>query len=188
MSDVLKDRGQALEDIFFAERDRELIAALKEKAEREKAVVDLARITGIDDAAVLDRITGLGVRPDTLTAVSVVPLLFVAWADDTLDPAEREAILTEALDMGLHRDAPAYQLLESWLTRAPNPELFDAWKAYHAELVGHLGADERARLRDELLVKARRIARASGGMLGFGAVSGEEGQAIQRLEALLSEG
>ncbi len=185
MTDALHARGKTLEDLFFEERDRELLARLRKKAEAEQTLTDLRGVTGIQNQAVLERIVGLGVKPETLSAFSLVPLLHVAWADRELDPAERAAILVEAEAMGLAHDSAAFGLLQAWLERGPSDDLFEAWQSFHTSLAPHLSAEERAQIRDDLTEKARRIARASGGVLGIGAVSGVEKAALERIEALL---
>lgn len=184
-SDSLHDRGKTLEDIFFAERDRQLIQALKDKAAKDKAAVDLGKLTGIQSAEVLAKVAGLGVTADSLAAFAIVPLLYVAWADSVLDTAEREAILLEAAAMGLDDDSPGYTLLQGWLTREPHPELFTAWRTFHAALAPHLSETERASLKTDLMDKARRIARSSGGLLGLGSVSADEREALRKLDELL---
>lgn len=184
-NDALHARGKTLEDLFFEERDRELLRKLREKAEAEQAVADLAGLTGVQNTAVLSRIVAIGVQPHTLAAFSLVPLLYVAWADRVLDAKEREAILVEARALGLTEDSGAFKLLEGWLSREPQDELFEAWKAFHGVLEPHLSASDKAEIKADLVEKARRIARASGGLLGVGAVSGAERTAIERLESLL---
>lgn len=185
MADLLEQRGKALEDMFFEEHDRQLIAALKAKAAREHAALELGRHTGISDAAVLKRVAELGLTVETLAAFSVMPMIYVAWGDDDLDSAEKSAILLEATAVGIDADSAAYQLLESWLTRAPNQALIDAWKSFHEALASQLTVDERAALKGQIMEKAMRIARASGGFLGIGSVSDDEQAAIARLDALL---
>lgn len=184
-TDPLHEKGKVLEDIFFAERDRQLIAALKQKADQEQAAVDLGALTGIGDTAVLGRLVGLGVTPDSLAAFALVPLLCVAWADRMLDKAEREAILIEAAAGGLTEGSAGHQLLSGWLSREPNERLVDAWRSYHASLAPHLSDAERAALKASLLEGAQRIARASGGLFGLGSISADEAEALRRLEALL---
>lgn len=184
-TETLGDRGKALEGKFFHDREADQIAQLKANQAKDAAVHDLADITGFGDHAVLARIVDLGVTPMTLAAFSIVPMLHVAWSDRVLDAAERKSILLEATSAGLKSTSPAYSLLESWLTESPNPELFSAWKAYHSELATHLSADEKAGLRTEILAKADKVARASGGLLGFASVSAEERQALHELSDLL---
>lgn len=185
MSDPLHERGKALEDLFFAELDRKRIEALRQQAAVDKAAVDLGAVTGIQSAPVLTTVAGLGVTPESLAAFALVPLLFVAWSDDVLDTTERDAILVEAVASGVFRGSPAYDLLEGWLTRAPAPALFDAWKAYHTELSARLTPEDRGHLKAELSDKAKRVARASGGFFGLGSVSADEAEALRKLELLL---
>lgn len=185
-TDALHDRGKTLEDLFFADRDRQLILAMKEKAARQQAALDLGALTGIQSPEVLASLADLGLTPDTLAAFAIVPLLYVAWADDVLDDGEATAILLEARALGMREDGPGYGLLQSWLSRAPRPELFDAWRAYHQALRPHLTVVERKALHDDLLEKARRIARSSGGLFGLGSVSADEREALRKLEELLA--
>ena len=181
----LDERGRALEGKFFKEKEQDQLQKFRAQTQRKAAVSELADITGFTDHSILEKVVDLGVTPMTLAAFSIVPMLHVAWADRVLDEAERKAILLEATAMGLKSTSPAYALLEGWLTERPNPELFDAWKAYHQELIGHLSAEERERLTTQTLERADKVARASGGFLGLAAVSSEERTAIQELKQVL---
>jgi hypothetical protein len=184
-SDSLHERGKVLEDLFFAGREQQLLAALKAKKEQEHSIEEIASHTGIADQGVLERVTAMGVSVDSLAAFNIVPLLAVAWGDNVMDAAEREAILLEAIADGMKSSDNSYKLLESWLTRAPNAELVSAWKDFYGQLQGLLSADERASLKASILERARRIARTSGGFLGMGAVSEGERNAIEELESIL---
>jgi hypothetical protein len=186
-TESLGDRGKALEGKFFHEREQQQIARLREQKAREAAVDELADIVGVKDEALLSRMVELGVTPMTLVAFNVVPMLHVAWSDRQLDEQERKSILLEATDMGVKSTSPAYALMESWLSERPRPELFEAWKAYHAELRQHLSAAERQELRRTTLERAETVARASGGLLGIGSVSGDERAALQELDRILSD-
>lgn len=185
-NEPLGDRGRALESKFFHDREAEQIERLKSERAKDHAVTELSEITGMKDQAVLRKMVDLGVTPMTLTAFSIVPMLHVAWSDRVLDTAERKSILLEATGAGLKSTSPGYHLLESWLTERPNPELFQAWRDFHTELSPHLSADEKTRLREEMLAKAEKVARASGGILGFASVSSEERQALSELQQILS--
>lgn len=185
-TDSLGDRGKALESKFFHDREAEQIARLRNQRSKDAAVSELAEITGFVDQGVLRKIVDLGVTPMTLAAFSIVPMLHVAWSDRVLDAAERKSILLEATSAGLKSTSPAYALLESWLTEKPNPDLFDAWREYHLALAQHLSDEERAVLKSEIVAKAEKVARASGGILGIASVSSEERQALTELEKVLS--
>ena len=79
--EILRDRGRSLEDEFFHREDARLKAKLREAAEREGAREALARASGIKNPQIIDRLISLDVRPETVTALSLVPLVEVARAD-----------------------------------------------------------------------------------------------------------
>ncbi len=184
-NDALTNRGKALEEIFFAGREQQLLAELRQQAQQERSIEELEVHTGIHDHDLLQKVVEMGVSHDTLAAFSVVPLLAVAWGDSVLDAAERDAILLEASASGLSRSGGAYKLLESWLTASPNRELVDAWKAFHTALGPLLDEADREALKAGLTAKAKRVARCSGGVFGFGAISEGEQAALAELEVIL---
>ena len=179
--DALADRRRALENAFFAKRDRELI----ERMQEEREIADLSHI---DDAVLLEQLVALGITTKTLSAMGLIPLLAVAWADGRLDKAERVAILDAAHDAGVGRGDESYQMLEHWLAHPPQPGLFDAWKSYIGEIAKPLAPNLRYGLRDEVLRVARAVAEASGGFLGLGEhVSDEERAVLARIEEAFAD-
>src|SRR5687767_4932023 len=91
--EILRDRGRSLEDEFFRREDARLKEKLRQTAQREGAREALARAAGIKNPAIVERLLALDVRPETVTALSLVPLVEVAWADGSLDDNERRVIL-----------------------------------------------------------------------------------------------
>lgn len=183
--DALKDRGRALEDAFFAAQSEQKLQKLREKMEAQSAREAIAEQTGIQDAELLDRVVALGIRPSTLSAFALVPLVRVAWADGVLDPTEREAILVEAKALGLQDGGTAMSLLAGWLDRKPDAALFEAWKAWYDQTVAGLDDDALLAMGERIMDNARRVARASGGVLGVGAVSAPERRVLDELAAVL---
>jgi hypothetical protein len=181
--EVLRDRGKSLEDEFFRREDQRLLARLSELKKAEATREALARASGISKPEVLDRLMQLGIRAETIAALSIVPLVEVAWADGTLDPRERRAILDHAGASGLAAGSTAQGLLEAWLDRRPDPGLLDAWIHMVRGIRDQLGLEEAARLKTGLLEQARAVASASGGVLGLGGkVSKAEAAMLARLE------
>jgi hypothetical protein len=185
MVDPLSERGKALVDRFFAERDRQLVDALQAKATTAENAAELKQATGIQDDAVISALSALGLSGDTLAALSIVPMLAIAWSDRVLDEAERAAVLLECVDMGLREGSESHAMISGWLKSSPDDALVEAWSHYWAALKPVLGAAEAARLREDVLERARRVARASGGLLGIGATSGAERQGLAWLESVL---
>lgn len=182
--EILRDRGRDLEDEFFRREDQRLIERLNELKAAEMTREALAKASGITKPAVLDRLMALGIRAETVTALFMVPLVEVAWADGTLDAKERRAILDRAGDSGVARGSTEHALLEVWLDRRPDPKLLTAWTHLVQGMCEQLGQDEAARLKAGLLERARAVASASGGVFGIGSkVSNAEAAVLAQLEA-----
>jgi len=182
-TDDLRERGRSLEDEFFRRQDARLLERLRERKGAEAQREALAKATGITNAAILERLAKLGIGVETVAALRLVPLVEVAWADDTLDANERGAILARARASGIAPGSPEAALLQSWLDQRPDATLGSAWAELVQGLCETLPPDEVARMRTGLLDGARAVAGASGGMLGLGRVSAAESAAIARLEA-----
>ena len=74
------------------------------------------------DDAVLDKLVELGLKPNTIAALSLVPLIEVAWADGEIQDNERTAILQGAHGKGLEEGTDGYELLQTWLKGKPPAE------------------------------------------------------------------
>jgi hypothetical protein len=84
-----------------------------------------------------------------------------------------------------HQGTPAWTLIEGWLERRPGAELRPAWEAYVAALREKLPPAEFANLREDIVERAREVARAAGGFLGIASVSADEKRMIEELEKAL---
>lgn len=183
MSDeFLGDRRRVLEDSFFAKRDRELMENLKKKVQEEA----LADACGIKDPAVLAGLVDANISPETITALTLVPLIAVAWADGKIAPEELTAIYSATESAGIEPGSVCRQLLDAWLTKQPGPELVEAWKGYIHALVATASADTVETLRKDVLDHARKIAAAAGGILGVGSISKTEQAVIDDLASAFS--
>lgn len=179
--EILRDRGRSLEDEFFRREDKRLIEQLTALRAAEATREALGKASGITTPAVLDKLIGLGIRAETVAALSIVPLVEVAWADGAIDPKERRAILERA---GVPQDSTAGALLAAWLDRRPDPKLLTAWTHLVRAMSEQLGPAEAARLKTGLLERARAVAAAAGGMFGVGSkISTAEAAMLAKLEA-----
>ncbi len=178
------EKQQSLEDSFFSRARPELRARLREaERERTRQMEMLAEISGIADVAVLEKLVVLGIRNETLSALTLYPLVAVAWADGTVDAHERDAVLKGAEACGIDRDAVSYQLLADWLEYPPDGLLLAAWKGFVADLSHQLEEDWRQRFEREILSRARAVANASGGFLALDKTSGSEQTVLDELKA-----
>jgi hypothetical protein len=182
--EFLSDRKKALEEEFFRKQDQRLIQKLKAMQEVAATREALAKASGITNEAVLQKLVDLGVRAETVAALSVVPLVEVAWADHSLDQREKEAVLKGAAKTGLTPGGSGYELLERWLEHRPEPRLLTAWTQMVQGLCDQMAASEVAALKSALVDSARAVASASGGFLGLGSkISATEEGVLKKLEA-----
>jgi hypothetical protein len=134
--DFLEDRKKALEDSFFAKENEKLLEQLRAKQRKKAARDGLAEVSGVSDPAVLDQLADLDIEPVTWTAISLIPLVEVAWADGQMDEKERRAVLAAAEANGVFVDSPSYALLQGWLERRPDGRLFQTWGEYIGSWAG----------------------------------------------------
>ncbi len=183
MSDsVLAARRAGLEEAFFAQQNAELLNKVRE-ADAQKLRRDaLAAATGIVDETVLARLEQLKIGTGTLAALTLVPMVLVAWADGAISDEEKRAVLAGATEAGMAAGSPGLDLLEAWLRVRPLPALFQAWKDYVQALVGTMSPAERASLESSVLAQTRAVAAAAGGFLSLTSpISAAETALLQEL-------
>ncbi|MDZ4852347.1 MAG: hypothetical protein SGI77_23920 [Pirellulaceae bacterium] len=173
---MLAEKGRFLEEQFFRERDLELLEYLRsqavEKEQRTKSDEiqlrnQLAEIAPIHEIEVLDELIRAGITAESFVALTLLPLVRVAWADGSIQDRERVAILKAAAAEGIAVDSANYRLLEGWLDERPEPTLLEAWRDYTVALTRELDAASLAAIRRITMDRARRIADSSGGILGL---------------------
>jgi hypothetical protein len=179
---TLEERGKALEDQFFEKENQQKLAALKDKLDAQRSKDDLRKASGMTDDAVLDKLVALGLKSNTIAALSLVPLIQVAWADGAIQDNERTAILQGAHGKGLEQGTDGYDLLQTWLKTKPSEELFSAWEAYIKTLTAQLNEEQNRLLKNQIVGFAKMVAAAAGGILGFAKVSSEEERELKRIE------
>jgi hypothetical protein len=183
MADSLEERGRALENQFFDKENKAKLAQLKEKLDSQNTREELRKASGMSDDSVLDQLVELGLRGNTIAALSLAPLVAVAWADGTVQDNERNAILQGAAGKGLDQGTDGYDLLQTWLGKQPPDSLFTAWEAYIKALAAQLNDEQNRLLKNQILGFAKMVAASAGGILGFGKVSGTEEKILERIEA-----
>ena len=162
--------GSDLTESFYRGLDRDAIveAIRNRRAEGGSASDAFVVIWGIEDPALVERLIELGLTTETVAALSLTPLVEVAWADGKVDPHEREAVLDAAAQYGLQKSDISYMLLEGRLSERPAPELQQTWRSYMGMLAQILDSETIANLRGDVMARARQVAETSGGLLGLG--------------------
>jgi hypothetical protein len=178
--------AKALEDAFFARENAKLLEQMRARTAATQRRQALRAAMGTVDDATLDRLLDLGVSAETVLALTLVPLVRVAWADGELDARESAAIVRAAADRGIAEGTPGHALLSTWLATRPDDTLLRTWKTYMAAIWPQLGELERKELRDYMVGLARGVAEAAGGLLGLGfKVSAAEAAVLKETEAAL---
>lgn len=181
--EFLGDRRKALEESFFAKENERLRQALKDKQEVKARKDALAEVSGITDDEVLSHLDALGIECDTLAALSLVPLVEVAWADGDLDDKERATILDAAHDVGIYEASAAWALLRNWLAVEPGFEILSAWNEYVTALCRTMDQEKKEKFKQSLMGRSRAVAEASGGIIGIGnRISETERCVLEELE------
>jgi len=187
MGNSLNPDAIRIEEAFFAEENAKLLEKLREEARIRERRDALRDALNIDEDEVLDALIELEIYPETALALSLVPLVEVAWADGSVSSGERKAILEAAADRGIEVDSTTGRLLENWLGHRPPSEMFDIWKKSVKAVLSAVGSSTAAVLRDGILSRTRRIAEASGGILGLGKkISESEKKMLDEIEKALN--
>ena len=183
---ALGDGPVDLEEAFFAEKHARHLKEMRKQAEHEDRREALRKVVRVQDEAFLDRLIAMGIGPERAIVLRLIPLIFVAWADGSVDERERKAILEAAGKQDLAAEDLAQELLGDWLERKPDPRLLDTWKAYIREVWPQFSSDEQDQMRANLLTSTREVAEAAGGFLGIASISSAERLVLDDLEGILS--
>ena len=180
--ELTEKRRQTLEDMFFHEQDRRIIAQREKLQKLKQTKANLAKVSGIQDDALLEKLIELEIGPETLATLIGIPLIEVAWADGTMDDKERQTLFAYAEKAGLRQKGLDPKIMSAWLKKRPDPALLNAWKHYIRTLCKELDAHQRKALEDEVMADARSVAEAAGGVLGLARISAEEKAMLKAIE------
>lgn len=178
-------RRKALEESFFTKQEAELREKMRKEAAKKSQFEALKSASGIDDEDVLHELVRLEISADDLAAVSLVPIIEVAWADGTV-VKEHKAIMQAAQDIGIEPGSSAAGLLDAWLSHRPDRALFDNWKLYTAAIASEMTDVGKQHLAEQLIGHARAVAQSAGGFLGLSKISKEEQAILDELTQALS--
>jgi hypothetical protein len=176
--DPFGDRRKSLEEAFFKDRDRQLMEKLRGELSALEEKKQLAHVSGIVEERVLANLVKAGVKAETLAAVTLIPIVEVAWSDGSVTPEERDAVLNAAAKQDVKPDTAAYEMLRSWLKDRPDSHVIAAWKDYVREASRLMPKETVAEMKRAMIDRATRVAEAAGGFLGLATISKAERAAI----------
>ena len=187
MKDAFLERRIGLETQFFVSHNHALLQKLKDEERINQIRNEMMAATGIHDDGTLDELINLELTAESLLALSLVPLIEVAWADGEISPEEKDAILKAASLKGIGENHPARQFLENWLHDCPSKELFHAWQSFIHSLSKNVGPITFEKLHAEISSFTKGVAESAGGFLGFGKVSAKEEEALRSIQKTFSD-
>ena len=185
--DAFAERGRSLEEEYFHRKEREVIDKMRVRAAAEEQRRRLGEKAGVADEELLNDLQALGYTPETVMMLYLVPLIQTAWAEGGVSAKERELIIKAARSRGITEGTPCDQQLNMWLETRPSNEVFEkSLRAIRTILQAQPDSAREASEKD-LLSLATAIAAASGGIVGFRAVSAEEQQILKHINDELTK-
>ncbi|MFN3200270.1 MAG: hypothetical protein ACE366_17870 [Bradymonadia bacterium] len=180
---------RANEEGHFFKKSQELLGKLRHRLKVEEGAEALAEHSDdVQDKAVLEELAAVGITPDTVRLMHLIPLFQVAWADGAIQAAEEDLLRREAARCGILAGTPVGEAFEGLLKTAPSKELCDAAMSYVKALMGSLPADQAEAAKKDLTKMAHTVARASGGLFGmFFTVEAEEKSALDEITGRLND-
>jgi len=173
-NDSKTSRTDKMVDLQLAARELELqkklIAALAFESEKQ----ELIRSSQIEEPELLSRLLEAGFHSETLSALELVPIAFVAWASGSVTDPERKVVMSSLEDFGLLFNQASSDRFRGWLNARPDRELYVLWKDYLTEKLSSMSSEVRHAAGIRLLKKSTEVAMASGGLLGFGTICDAE--------------
>ena len=185
--DAFAERGRSIEEEYFHRKEREVIEKMRRSADAEAQRRQLAERAGVADDEVLRDLQELGYTTETVMLLHLVPLLQMAWAEGGVSPQERTLIVEAARSRGIQAGTPADQQLSGWLATRPSEQFFEKTLRAIRTILHARSPEERTTSERDLLSLSTAIAAASGGILGFGAVSPEERKILAKITETLDK-
>ena len=182
---LLEERRKALEELFFQKQNAKNLERLREQKRAKEAKQALGDVSGITNDELLQALLDAGLSAETLAAVSLIPLVVVAWADGEVQANEQTTIMKAAEEAGIHSGTEPHALLSDWLTQQPTEDLMSTWKVYMMELLETLSDAQRKVFAEKLIARSTAVAQAAGGFLGIAAIDGNEKRVLAEIRAAL---
>ena len=152
--------------------------------QRESKRQALGEFSRLDDDELLGELVDAGFSPNTLPAIDFVPLVFAAWASDTVTEEENRVAMTLIYDSRLYEFPAALARVQTWLDVRPDEDLMSLWKRFTRARSKKWTVASRYRFGRKAVDEATAIAKASGGVMGFGSICAAESKIIREIESV----
>ncbi len=181
------DARHTKEEAFCRDVDNMLMGRLQAHAESDEAKARLAKMPHLKDAKLVSLLSRLGITPEGLIAVQLVPMTLVAWASGSVDDKERKLIFDQAKRFGIRERSEPFALLDHWMSHRPSPLLMETWRRFISLELKSLSGKPREKLIELTKEEMLAVAKCSGGFLGLGRVSSTEHRLISTMSKVLDE-
>ncbi|MGB7346983.1 MAG: hypothetical protein WBD20_22355 [Pirellulaceae bacterium] len=149
--------------------------------QRERYKKELAGLARIDDDALVGRLVDAGFSANTLPALPLAPIAFVAWASNSVSERESQAVIASIFESQLYRRPAAAARVQSWLDQRPTQALWQLWVDYTKKRLECASIKQRKIAGARLLRQATQVALASGGFMGLGSVCAAENEVLESI-------
>lgn len=180
-----EERRRGLEEAFFAKQNNSLLEKIRKDKEKEQNKIELKNLTGFKNDELIEKIASSNVTTASFAALSLFPLVKLAWVDKYVSAEEKEAVLNAAKREGIDESSPSYTLLESWLQKEPCNDLFEAWKAYIEALKTELSYRDYLDVSNEITALLEDVASHTRKILGLSFIAHHENQTLKEIKTVL---
>ncbi len=170
----LEELRRVHEEEYFRKLNAEAAAKLKTRSDLQGS--------GIQDTSLIDHLLSMGFDADSSRALFLLPLVDVAWADGTVQKAEREEILAILEKQGIAKNTKAYSLVMKWIERGATDESYLQARTLLEPIVNELrksGKDPTTWIIDA----TEKVASVTNSLFGLGSrmISKEERSYLETL-------
>jgi hypothetical protein len=176
-------RASLMEGKFFASKEAEVIRDYREKVEAKIKKKELKQVAPFDEET-LNGLVEAGIDKHTLVAAQLIPLISIAWSDDSMEENEMMAILRAARAHGIEEETEEYRLLEHWLRVQPSAELFETWKGF---IAGYAKTYDVSALEEKIYRLSVNLAESAGGFLRIMAISNSEQEVLNEIKSAFAK-
>lgn len=157
---------QNLLDSMFVQENEALWQKLREQIAEENLIDELSKATAISDKQLVEKLVNLGITPRNMAALTMYPMISVAYADGVLNIEERDLIMKMAHEWNMNPGDPGFEVMSHWLTHGPTAEGLDVWKKYITAVMSQMSPEQIADLKKSIMTRATAVATAVGDVLG----------------------
>jgi len=172
-------------DAMFEKKNEELWQRLRDQIEEEHKIDHVSAATGIADKHLVgEMMSELHVTGKNLAAITMYPLVYVAYADRVMNSEERKVIEKLADEWNMPVGSPSREVLLDWMDSGPSEKGFEIWKEYMQATLPKMPEKQRTEMHQSIMQRCKAVAAAVGPLFSNPTTKVEE-KALQQVEEAL---